>query len=81
MFKVDDKVFFTRGTHQNETGMITAIDDWSGELTVTIDGWPGSYTTNPDACIISLQEEDSVRLEEILGKLDDLLDGMPTWTN
>jgi ribosomal protein S4E len=81
MFKVDDKVFFTRGTHENETGVITSVDHWSGELTVTIDGWPGSYTTGPDACIIVLEKEDTSRLEEILDGLDDLLDDLPTWTN
>ena len=51
MFKVGDKVFIIRGSHQNETGVVTATDSWSGALTVDIDGWPGEYSINPEACI------------------------------
>ena len=69
MFNVGDRIFITRGSHQNETGVVTATDSWSGALTVNVEGWPGDYNINPEVCI------------HIVDKLDDLLDGLPTWTN
>ncbi|HIC23134.1 MAG TPA: hypothetical protein EYO84_06900 [Planctomycetes bacterium] len=76
MFKVDDRVFITRGLHQNETAVVTAIDDWSGVLTVNVDGWPGKYNINPAACIPIMATHTVVTDE-----LDDLLDHIPTWTH
>ena len=79
MFKVGDRVFILRGSHQNETGMVSAIDSWSGALTVNVDGWPGSYNINPEACIRVVPTEPGLGL--VADKLDTLLDGMPTWTH
>jgi hypothetical protein len=69
MFKVGDKVFIIRGSHQNETGVVTATDSWSGALTVDIDGWPGEYSINPEACI---------QIVETLGLPSVDLDGIRT---
>ena len=80
MFKVGDRIFITRGSHQNETGVVTATDDWSGALTVLLDGWPGDYNINPEACIRVVTREHQV-VAAIADGLDDLLDGMPTWTH
>ncbi len=71
MFKVGDKVFIIRGSHQNETGVVTATDSWSGALTVDIDGWPGEYSINPEACIRVVSRDPAPNLS----------DGMPTWTH
>ena len=79
MFKTGDKVFILRGSHQNETGVITAIDSWSGALTVNVDGWPGEYNITPEACIRVVTA--ATELAGIADGLDDLLDGMPTWTH
>ena len=66
MFNVGDKVFITRGSHQNETGVVTAIDSWSGSVTVDIDGWPGAYNINPEACI-RIVDEAEVSITDIDG--------------
>ena len=66
MFNVGDKVFITRGSHQNETGVVTAIDSWSGGVTVDIDGWPGAYNINPEACI-RIVDEAEVSITDIDG--------------
>ncbi len=79
MFKVGDRVFITRGAHQNETGVVTATDSWSGVLTVEVVGWPGAYNVNPEACIHVVPATSEVAA--IADGLDDLLDGMPTWTH
>jgi hypothetical protein len=79
VFKVGDRIFITRGSHQNETGVVTAIDSWSGALTVNVEGWPGDYNINPEACIRVVTA--TTKLAAIADGLDDLLDGMPTWTH
>lgn len=72
MFKVGDKVFIIRGSHQNETGVVTATDSWSGALTVDIDDWPGEYNINPEACI---------RVIPTAEAQDNIHDEGPTWTH
>ena len=79
MFKVGDRIFITRGSHQNETGVVTATDDWSGALTVLLDGWPGDYNINPEACIRVVSAD--TELVVIADGLDNILDGLPTWTH
>ena len=79
MFKVGDRIFITRGSHQNETGVVTATDSWSGALTVDVEGWPGDYNINPEACIRVVTA--TTELAAVADGLDDLLDGMPTWTH
>ena len=76
MFKVGDRIFITRGSHQNETGVVTAIDSWSGALTVNVEGWPGDYNINPEACIRVVTA--TTKLAAIADGLDDLLDGKPS---
>ena len=73
MFKTGDKVFILRGSHQNETGVITAIDSWSGALTVNVDGWPGEYNINSEVCIRVVPRDPDPE--------PNLADGMPTWTH
>ena len=82
MFKVGDRIFITRGSHQNETGGVTATDSWSGVLTVEVVGWPGAYNVNPEACIhVVPRTVEAGSIAEVCDRLDDLLDGMPTWTH
>jgi hypothetical protein len=71
MFKVGDRVFILRGSHQNETGVITATDSWSGALTVDVEGWPGSYNISPEACIRVVPRDPE----------SNLSDGAPSWTH
>jgi len=71
MFKVGDKVFILYGTHQNETGEVTAVDSWAMDLTITVDGWPGKYNINSEACIRVVPRDPE----------PNLADGMPTWTH
>ena len=78
--------------------MVTATDSWSGALTVDVEGWPGDYNINPEACIpiitrssccfpgdlsCDCENSASARAENaaIADGLDDLLDGLPTWTH
>ncbi len=51
MINVGDKVLIIRGMHQGETGTVTDRLEISGELAVDVDGWPGIYSLNPEACI------------------------------
>tara|TARA_Y100000034_G_scaffold112382_1_gene146313 strand:+ start:95 stop:343 length:249 start_codon:yes stop_codon:yes gene_type:complete len=82
MFKVGDRVFIIRGSHQNETGVVTATDSWSGVLTVEVVGWPGAYNVNPEACIrVVPRTVEAGSIGKVCDRLDDLLDGMPTWTH
>ena len=51
MLRVGDKVLIIRGMHQGETGTVTGRLEISGELAVDVDGCPGIYSLNPEACI------------------------------
>ena len=79
MFKVGDRIFIIRGSHQNETGVVTATDSWSGALTVDVEGWPGDYNINPEVCIRVVTATSEVAA--IADGLDDLLAGLPSWTH
>ncbi len=77
MFKIGDRIFITRGSHQNETGEVTAVDSWSGALTVNVEGWPGDYSINPEACIrVVTATTDRAGIATELYHPD-----MPTWTH
>jgi hypothetical protein len=59
--------------------VVTATDSWSGVLTVEVVGWPGAYNVNPETCIRVVSAGTEIAV--IADAVDDLLDGMPTWTH
>jgi len=49
------------------------------DLTINVDGWPGTYHINSEACVRVVPA--TTELAAVADGLDDLLDGMPTWTH
>lgn len=55
--QVGDNVLVINGMHQNETGTVLAIDEWTGCLKVEIHAFDGYYNIRPED-VVQIGEEE-----------------------
>jgi len=48
--QVGDKILIHSGMLENETGTVLELMEASGNLKVSVDGWPGHYVVRPSDC-------------------------------